>query len=484
VIYIRRNSTASQRGHKATAETDARTVGLMYFSACQPATITSSRNYSPSQEFKIIHSWGRTQSSPQICQRPYFLDEAAAELAKQTSLLTLPYGCGRSYGDVCLNAGGRLLMTGRLNRFIHTDWNRGVVQAEAGVTLADLVSVTVPHRWFPYVVPGTKSVTLGGLVANDVHGKNHELEGTFGCHVTRLGLARSDGRTLTVSRNENSELFAATVGGLGLTGLITWVEMKLQPIESAFIDAEAVRMVKLDDFFRFAEQRTSWPYQIAWVDCLAKGRKLGRGIYIRGRHSLSGGLKVHDNARLGVPVDPPFSVLNRSSVSLFNALYRNRPWLFGKLQHVPYDAFFCPLDRVNYWPRLYGRRGFFQHQSVTPLAHAYDVTRSLLELTAEHGQGSFLVVLKLFGERRSPGILSFPMPGVTLALDFPNQGERTKRLLDRMSEVVLAAGGRLYPAKDATMSAEAFRTGFPEWRKVENLRDPKIMSDFWRRVTA
>jgi FAD/FMN-containing dehydrogenase len=418
-----------------------------------------------------------------MCPRPFFLDEAAAELAAQTSHPTLPFGCGRSYGDVCLNDGGRLLMTDCLSRFIHADWDRGVIRAEAGVTLDDLLRIAVPRGWFPFVTPGTKFVTLGGLVANDVHGKNHEAEGTFGCRVRSIGLARSNGETLTLSRNENSDLFAATIGGLGLTGLITWVEIELQSIASAFMDVETERIRDLEGFFSLAAQATAWPYQVAWVDCLAKGSKLGRGFYIRARHAASGGFDVHRGPRLGVPLDAPFSLLNGSSVRVFNTLYQHRPWVVGR-RRMSYDAFFYPLDTVNQWTRLYGRRGFFQHQSVIPTAHAHETTRKLLELTAEHGEGSFLVVLKLFGERRSPGILSFPMPGATLALDFPNRGESTIRLLERMAELVLTSGGRLYPAKDATMSANAFRTGFPDWQKVENLRDPQIMSDFWRRVAA
>jgi FAD/FMN-containing dehydrogenase len=395
----------------------------------------------------------------------------------------LAYGCGRSYGDVCLNDGGRLLMTDRLNRFIYADWERGIVRAEAGVTLDALLLTAVPRRWFPFVTPGTKFVTLGGLVANDVHGKNHEAEGAFGCHVRSIGLARSDGATLTLSRDENFDLFSATLGGLGLTGVITWVEIELQPISSAFIELETVKIEDLEGFFRIATEAADWPYQVAWVDCLAKGRKIGRGFYVRGRHASSGGLGIHRNSRLGVPFDAPFSMLNNSSVRVFNAFYRHRPWALGE-QRMPYDRFFYPLDAVNQWTRLYGRRGFFQHQSVIPMARAYETTRKLLELTAEHREGSFLTVLKVFGERRSPGILSFPMPGVTLALDFPNRGRSTTQLLGRMTEVVLASGGRLYPAKDATMSASAFRAGFPDWRKVENLRDPNIMSDFWRRVAA
>ena len=456
----------------------------MFVSASQPARFIDWRGSRPNEEFEIVQSWGRTHRAAQDCQRPFLLNEATAELARQSTRSTLPYGCGRSYGDVCLNAGGRLLMTERLNRIIYADWARGVVRAESGLTLAELLQLTVPRGWFPYVTPGTKFVTLGGLVANDVHGKNHEIHGTFGCHVTNIGLARSDGGTLTLSPVENSDLFAATIGGLGLTGLITWVEIKLQPIASAFVEVESIKLASLDDFFRIAEQHSEWPYQVGWVDCLAKGRNVGRGVYIRGRHSTSGGFAVHGNARLGVPFDPPFSILNRSSVRLFNTFYRNRPWIFGPPQRIHYDPFFYPLDQLSEWPRLYGRHGFFQHQSVTPLAQAYDVTRSLLALTAEHGEGSFLVVLKLFGDKRSPGILSFPMPGVTLALDFPNRGENTRRLLRGMADLVVAAGGRLYPAKDATMPAQAFRTGFPDWRKLEALRDPKIMSDFWRRVTT
>ncbi len=209
----------------------------------------------------------------------------------------------------------------------------------------------------------------------------------------------------------------------------------------------------------------------------------GRGFFIRGRHAESGGLTVHRAPRLGVPFDAPGALLNAHTIAWFNAAYRRRPRALGA-RTVHYDPFFFPLDAIAHWNRLYGRRGFFQHQSVVPMAAAADTMRKLLELTATAGEGSFLVVLKLFGDKPSPGLLSFPMPGATLALDFPNKGESTRRLLDRMAEAVIAAGGRLYPAKDATMSGDAFRAGYPQWRKLEAQRDPAMMSDFWRRVTG
>jgi len=429
-----------------------------------------------------VTSWGRLRRVPHEVSRPAFLDAARAAASSNGAPL-LCFGMGRSYGDVCLNENGRLIVTDMLDRILLFDRERGVLRAEAGLTIDRLLRVAVPQGWFAPVVPGTKFITLGGAVANDVHGKNHESVGTFGSHVLALGLARSSGEVLTLSREENSELFAATVGGLGLTGVILWVELQLKRIASAMVDTETFAIANLDQFFRLAQESGEWPYTVAWVDCLAKGTATGRGFFIRGRHAETGGLSVHGGPRLGVPFNAPGGLLNAYTIGLFNTLYRHRPFVLG-VKQVHYDPFCFPLDAVARWNRLYGPRGFFQHQSAVPMARAFETLRRLLELTAAFGEGSFLIVLKLFGDIPSPGILSFPLPGATLALDFPNKGESTRRLLDDMTEVVLSAGGRLYPAKDATMSGEAFRAGYPAWRKVEAQRDPAMMSDFWRRVTA
>ena len=431
---------------------------------------------------QAVSSWGRLRQVPHEVGRPAFLDQARAA-ASAGGAPALCHGLGRSYGDVCLNENGRLIVTDLLDRFVSYDRERGVVRAEAGLSFDRLLRVIVPHGWFVPVTPGTKFVTLGGAVANDVHGKNHEGAGTFGCHVRAISLARSSGEVLTLSPAENAELFAATIGGLGLTGVMLWVELQLVPIKSAMIESETIALENLDEFFRVAEESHDWPHTVAWVDCLAKGAAAGRGLFIRGRHAEEGGLKVHHAPRLAMPFDAPGVLLNAHTIALFNAGYRRRPWALG-LHRVHYDPFFYPLDAIAGWNRLYGKRGFFQHQSVVPMAGAPDTVRKLLALTAEFGEGSFLMVLKLFGDKPSPGLLSFPMAGATLALDFANKGESTRRLLDRMAELVLAAGGRLYPAKDATMSGTAFRAGYPDWRKLEAQRDPALMSDFWRRVTA
>ena len=314
--------------------------------------------------------------------------------------------------------------------------------------------------------------------------ENHETAGTFGCHVRRLGLARSTGEVLELGPDQNVELFAATIGGLGLTGIILWVELALVRARSTSIDVETMELADLDAFFCLSEQSRHWDFTVAWVDCLAKGAAVGRGLFIRGRwHEGGGALVPHKSSRLRVPFDAPSWLMSGTTVQLFNKAYRARPWAFGQ-RTVHYDEFFFPLDGVADWNRLYGLNGFFQHQCVVPTTSAPDALRRLLDLTAAHGQGSFLIVLKMFGDRTSPGILSFPRPGATLALDFANRGESTRRLLDAMTGVVIEAGGRLYPAKDATMSAQAFRAGFPEWQKVEKLRDTNVMSDFWRRVAA
>jgi FAD/FMN-containing dehydrogenase len=428
-----------------------------------------------------IESWGRVARGPHAVRTPAYLADAHAMLTGcDRSVLAL--GAARSYGDVCLNRDGELVRTTALDRMIDADWSSGVIRAEAGITLDALLRIAIPKGWFLPVTPGTKFVTLAGAVANDVHGKNHETAGTIGCHVRRIGLARSSGEVLELSDSANVELFQATIGGLGLTGLILWVELALKQISSSNIDVETLKIVDLDHFFRLASDSADWEHTVAWVDCLAKGKALGRGLFMRGRHLPRGTLRVHRDPRLAVPFDAPSWLLNALTVRLFNLAYRHRPWVMGR-HTTHYDPFFYPLDSILGWNRLYGARGFFQHQSAVPTQAAVGAIQRLLTLTGDFQQGSFLVVLKLFGERKSPGLLSFPMAGATLALDLPNRGESTRKLLQAMTDVVVEAGGRVYPAKDATMSAEAFRLGYPNWPKLESLRDPKIMSDFWRRVT-
>ncbi len=429
-------------------------------------------------------SWGRVARASSQVSEPAHLEDLARAFRSESADQALAYGLGRSYGDVCLNDGGRLLRTGRLDRIIAADWTTGVVRAEAGLTIGALLSVGVPRGWFVPVTPGTKFVTLGGAVANDVHGKNHHAAGTFGCHVRAIGLLRNDGAVQEIGPETRPHLFAATVGGLGLTGIIAWVELQLQPVTSSDFETQTLRLRDLDSFFRVAEESHDWPYTVAWVDCLAAGRTLGRGLFNRGRHATGGALLPHpEKAKLKVPIDAPSALLGPATVRLFNAAYSRQP-ASGETQRVPYGKFLYPLDGITDWNKLYGTRGFFQHQSVVPLQAAPRALQKLLELTSSEGQGSFLVVLKLFGPRPSPGILSFPREGATFALDLPNRGSGTLFLLERMAEVVLAAGGRLYPAKDATMTAEQFRAGFPRWREVESYRDPALSSDFWRRVTG
>lgn len=396
----------------------------------------------------------------------------------------LAYGLGRSYGDVCLNDGGVIIDTAGLDRFIAFDREAGVLRCEAGVSLADVLALVVPHGWFLPVTPGTKLVTVGGAVANDVHGKNHHAAGTFGRHVTRLELARSSGERLELAPGD--PLFAATVGGLGLTGLITWVEFRLHPIPSDRIDGTTTRFRTLRDFFRLSEAANARsPYVMAWVDTL---RPEGRGLLMDGDWAPAGddaGLPAPNTpARRAprLPFDAPEWALNPLSVRAFNAVYYRQQWADEKRARTPYEPFFYPLDVARDWNRGYGRRGFLQHQSVVPFEDGQEAVRELLARVAKSGAASFLAVLKTFGDLPSPGLLSFPRPGVTLALDFANRGERTIRLLRSMDDVVREAGGRVYPAKDACMTGESFRAFYPEWGAFAEHLDPAFSSSFWRRV--
>jgi FAD/FMN-containing dehydrogenase len=433
-----------------------------------------------------LHSWGRYPKAPQAGHVCPWRSELAAQLdmivREQGS--TLPFGNGRSYGDSCLAASSHVLQTRSLDRFIQVDWENGLVLAEAGVTLAEILAIAIPQGWFLSVTPGTQFATLGGAIANDVHGKNHHLRGTFGNHVLRFGLLRHGQEALTCSANENSALFAATIGGLGLTGVIDWAEIRLMPIRSSQIDSTVVRFGGLADFFALsADLDHQHEYSVAWIDCLAKGANIGRGVFIIGDHARYGQQELVKRPKLRIPLTPPFSLINKLSLHAFNEAYWRVHSGSRTRLRTSYEPFFYPLDRILHWNRIYGRKGFQQYQCVIPDVTAELAVRELLGAIADSGQGSFLAVLKRCGDIASSGLLSFPLPGTSLALDFPQKVDLAP-LFVRLDAIVREAGGRLYPAKDAHMSGNDFRQAYPAWEQLEALRDPALNSLFWKRVTA
>jgi FAD/FMN-containing dehydrogenase len=396
----------------------------------------------------------------------------------------LPFGNGRSYGDSCLNVGGALLNTERLDRFIGFDRDAGAIGCESGVLLAEVLRLAVPAGWFPAVVPGTQFVTVGGAIANDIHGKNHHRVGTFGGHVRQLELLRSDGDRLCCSPSENPAWFAATVGGLGLTGAIVSAELQLRPVAGPMLDVETIRFANLEQFFALsAESERDFEYTVAWIDCLARGRHLGRGLFQRANHSCAPGAAARAATALAMPFVPPVSLINSVSLRIFNTCHyrRQRASRIRTCEH--YESFFFPLDRIRNWNRMYGPRGFYQYQCVIPARNARSAIAALLARIAQSGLGSFLAVLKHCGAAASPGMLSFPLPGVTLALDFPNNSPRLEALFAELDRLVNGAQGRLYPAKDGRMPSELFRSGYPRWREFSEFVDPRFSSSFWRRVT-
>jgi FAD/FMN-containing dehydrogenase len=433
-----------------------------------------------------LQSWGRYPYHSQTAHpvpwrdqlRDTWADVAAANLS------TLAYGNGRSYGDSGLAATDHVVYMRALDRFISTDWASGVVRAEAGTTLDAILQLAVPRGWMLPVTPGTKYATLGGAVANDVHGKNHHVRGTFGRHVRRFSLLRSTHEPVECAPDENTALFEATIGGLGLTGLLEWVEIKLMPIRSSRVRVTSIRFGNLDEFFALSEELDSQhEYSVAWIDCLSKGASLGRGIFMVGDHAEDGDLTVVSKKKRTVPLTPPLSLINPLTLRGFNALYYNRQKGKTVRSDVDYDSYFYPLDGLLEWHRIYGGRGFQQYQCVLPQVNSRDGMRAILEAIGASGTGSFLAVLKRCGELTSPGLLSFPMAGASLALDFPQHDERNRSLFERLDAIVREAAGRMYPAKDAHMSAVDFQRAYPAWHQLEALRDPALMSRFWQRTT-
>ena len=385
-------------------------------------------------------------------------------------------GNGRAYGDAALNPDLTLSMLA-MDRLQAFDAASGLLTCEAGVLLADILATFVPRGWFPPVVPGTRFVTVGGMIAADVHGKNHHRDGTFGAHVESLTLATAGGEIRECSRTENADLFRATLGGMGLTGVILSASFRLWPIETAWLMEETLATRDLDETMAAFEESRDWPLSVAWIDCFARPSRLGRALISRAapmaRASLparfaSDPLRPAPARRWSVPADAPSVLLNRLSIDLFNRLHYRRGRARRGVRAVHFDPFFFPLDRIEAWNRLYGRRGFVQYQCVLPRAESDAGIRTLLERVAAAGQGSFLAVLKLLGPA-GEGLMSFPTEGYTLALDFPMR-PRTLALLDALDAITHAHGGRVYLAKDARCTAQRVRQGYPRNGAFEAVR--------------
>ena len=430
-----------------------------------------------------FESWGRY---PRLCSevRPLFWKEDFPPLPAPSEKM-LAVGMGRSYGDVCLLQNGTLLRTPNLDRLISFDGQTGLLRCEAGVTLAEILDFAVPRGWFLPVSPGTKYVTAGGAIANDIHGKNHHVAGTFGCHITCFELVRSDGTQLLCSPTQNADWYAATIGGMGLTGMITWAELQMRPIVSRRIRLQSTKFVGLDEFVALSRASAHSEYTVAWIDCVAQGRNFARGIFLQGEHDeTQGPLTPLVKPKVAMPFDLPAFALSRLTVGAFNTLYYHKQMSKEKTGLVDYAPFFYPLVRILKWNRLNGKQGLLQFQCVLPWeSDPMGMIQALKAITAS-GLASFLAVIKVFGDVESPGMMSFPMPGITLALDFPIRREVSFSLLDRLADITAEFGGRMYPAKDACMSAAHFQQFYPQWQQFSSYIDPSFSSSFWQRVTG
>jgi len=431
-----------------------------------------------------FESWGRVSKAE---HKQAVQIEDPTDLSKQLSadLLYLPYGKGRSYGDSCLNDEGGLLLSKRLNSIHSFDEVSGLIECGSGVSFRHIIERVLPKSWFLPVTPGTQCITVGGAIANDIHGKNHHVAGNFGRWVKSFTLARSDGSTVECRPDHNADLFAATIGGLGLTGMILSAEFQLIPFMSSQLDVESVRFSSFEEYLELsAESDQSFEYVVSWVDTLSKSGK-ERGVLLRANAPKeTSKAKLAGKAKLGVPFSIPTIAMNRLSIGLFNKLYNAQFPKENTVKTQSYRPYFYPLDSVNNWNRVYGKNGLYQFQLVIPHDRGIEHLREIFRQCESAGQASFLTVLKNFGDLESPGLMSFPRPGITLNLDFANKGGSTKQLLTTLDDVVRDAGGAVYPAKDATMSPQSFKQYFPRWKEFSTHVDPHFSSSFWRRVVG
>jgi decaprenylphospho-beta-D-ribofuranose 2-oxidase len=442
----------------------------------------------------VLSGWGRTSKVTAEVVRPERADEVAGLLEESASSgrKVVARGLGRAYGDAAQRAGGVVVDTSALDRVLDADLDEGWVRVEAGASLDRLMRYLVPRGWWVAVTPGTRQVSVGGSVAADIHGKNHHRDGSFCSHLTKVTLATAGG-VREVSPEREPDVFWATAGGMGLTGVLLDATLRLLRVETSWMAVDTERTRDLDETLSaMIERDAQYRYSVAWVDCLARGGSLGRGVLTRANHAGRGELgsgraplSFDPRVRLEVPFTAPSGLLNPVTVAAFNeAWYRKAPKRrIGALE--PLASYFHPLDAVGCWNRLYGRRGFLQYQFVVPL-DAHETLRSVLEKLSRARVASFLAVLKAFGEA-DPGPLSFPTKGWTLALDIPIGAGGLAPLLDELDVLVAEAGGRVYLAKDSRLRPELLASMYPrldEWREVRDKLDPSqvMASDLARRL--
>jgi len=427
-----------------------------------------------------LRSWGMIPSQEQSVVMPQWRHNVVDVLATTDKPCVLAYGRGRSYGDSCLNSSGKLVHTTQLNHVLDFDPHLGVITCESGISFVDILDVIIPCGWFVPVTPGTRFITLGGAIANDVHGKNHHAMGSFGCYVSQFELLRSNGERLVCSRQENADVFMATIGGLGLTGLIG-------------------QFRGLDEFMELsAETAKEHTYSVAWLDCVGRQDREMRGLFyaanhrtceepVTGQYKVGQSIRLKDfqfaKPRLNTPFNMPRILLNKYSVKAFNEIYYRSSLRNEGKTSQSIEKYFYPLDGLNNWNRIYGREGFVQYQFVIPKSNKALLSK-ILTMISLSGSASFLTVLKEFGDTSSGGLLSFPREGICLALDFTNQNAVTMKLMDEIDDLLVKVEGAVYPAKDRRMSEKSFKRFYPRYSEFKTFIDPAFCSDFWRRVNG
>ncbi|MFL5739175.1 MAG: FAD-binding protein [Flavisolibacter sp.] len=411
---------------------------------------------------KTIANWGNYPLMETEEKSFSFEKELSADLPNSSQFIAR--GNGRCYGDASLAP--HTFSTLKYDKIISFDKEHGVFECQSGITLDQVLDVIVPQGWFLPVTPGTKFITVGGAVASDVHGKNHHVDGSFSAHVVDMDILLSNGDTITCSTDLNADLFRATCGGMGLTGIITRVRFQLKKIETSYIAQKQVKAANLEELIRLFDEYKHYTYSVAWIDCLKKGKEFGRSILILGEHAKreeldeekkKNPLRLPGKRQISLPFSFPSFALNSFTVKAFNFLYyaKNRKKEINNI--VSYEPFFYPLDAVLHWNRMYGKKGFVQYQFVLPLSSKEGLVR-ILQKISDAGLGSFLAVLKVFGPQHD--LISFPQEGFTLALDFAVR-DGLFPFLDDLDRIVLEYGGRIYLSKDARMKPEIFWNSYP-----------------------